>query len=71
MKAKDKTRELDAFVERLRAVVDMLDGREAEKLLKQLDAAIRRTLVFKQAIAEAEQPTSDPVEAMKGLLLLQ
>jgi hypothetical protein len=67
MKAKDKTKELDAFVERLRVAFDTLDGREAAKLLKQLDGAIRRTLAFKQAIA---QPASDPVEAMKQLLPL-
>ena len=67
MKAKDKSRELDAFVERLRVAFDTLDGREAAKLLKQLDGAIRRTLAFKQAIA---QPVSDPVEAIKQLLPL-
>jgi hypothetical protein len=67
MKAKDKTKELDAFVERLRVAFDTLDGREAAKLLKQLDGAIRRTLAFKQAIA---QPATDPVEAMKQLLPL-
>ncbi|MGB7437439.1 MAG: hypothetical protein WBR26_22895 [Candidatus Acidiferrum sp.] len=70
MKAKDKTKELDAFVERLRVAFDTLDGREAAKLLKQLDRAIRRTLAFKQAIAEAGQPASDPIEAMKRLLPL-
>jgi hypothetical protein len=70
MKEKDKKKELDAFVTRLSAAFDALDGRESEKLLKQLDGAIRRTLVFKQAIAEAGQPASDPVEAMKGLLPL-
>jgi hypothetical protein len=68
MKAKDKTKELDAFVERLRVALDALDGREAAKLLKQLDGAIRRTLAFKQAIAEP--PASDPVEAKKQLLPL-
>ena len=67
MKAKDKTKELDAFVERLRVAFDTLDGREAAKLLKRLDGAIRRTLAFKQAIA---QPASDPVEAMRQLLPL-
>lgn len=68
MKAKDKTQELDAFVERLRVAFDTLDGREAAKLLKQLDGAIRRTLAFKKAIAG--QPASDPAEAMKQLLPL-
>lgn len=70
MKAKDKSIELDAFVERLRATFDVLDGRVAEKLLKQLDGTIRRALAFKQAIAESGQPAGDPVGAMKRLLPL-
>jgi hypothetical protein len=48
MKAKDKTKELDAFVERLRAAFDKLDGREAEKLLKSLDRTIIRTIEIKE-----------------------
>ena len=68
MKAKDKTKELDSFVERLRLAFGALDGREAAKLLKQLDGAIRRTMAFKQAIAA--EPASDPVEAKKQLLEL-
>lgn len=68
MKAKDKTKELDAFVERLRVAFDTLNGREAAKLLKQLDGAIRRTVAFKQVLTGP--PASDPVEAKKQLLQL-
>jgi hypothetical protein len=59
MKAKHKTKELDAFVERVRAAFDKLDGREAEKLLKSLDRKITQTVGLKEWLAKtkAEPPT--------------
>lgn len=69
MKAKDKAKELEAFMERLRVAFNLLDGREAAKLLGQLDGAIRRTMTFKQALEEW-QPPNDPVEVMQRLLPL-
>lgn len=69
MKAKDKAKELEAFMERLRVTFDLLDGREGAKLLGQLDGAIRRMMAFKQAIEERRR-ANDPVEAMERLLPL-
>jgi len=59
MKAKDKTKKLDAFVERLRAAFDTLDGRESEKLLKSLDRKITQTVGLKELLAKTktEPPT--------------
>ena len=64
MKAKDKAKELDAFIERLRTAFDKLDGREAEKLLKSLDRKITQTVGLKEWFAKTktEPPTFE--EAM-------
>jgi hypothetical protein len=64
MKAKDKARELDAFVERLRGAFDKLDGREAEKLLKSLDRKITQTVGLKELFAKTKTEPLTPQEAL-------
>jgi len=66
MKARDKARELDAFVQRLRAAFNTLDGRESEKLLKSLDRKITQTVGLKELLAKTK---TEPLTQEEVLLV--
>ena len=65
MRPKDKARELDAFVERLRVFYDTLDGCEAEKLFETLDWKIKQSVGLKNLLSKE---TREPEDSLRWMI---